>query len=238
VRSKLTREHFFPLWLVERTQTYQEGIEWGGKANIPASAATVRLCAACNRDFGRELESPTAKIFDDIEAGRGVSDHEAEIIIRWLWKFEGLSWILGNPNHTYTQNYTLRQRVLQPIDAIRGDLVLCVALAERRDPEFAEGALGIDSFNVANAIFVSGVFSRVALMVSLSALKEYIPPVLSKYRLASSRQGPSSNAKLFFPATTLSTCTDAIGLMKSISPVLSKIHDEIGEELRRTEHGS
>lgn len=237
-RGEMTREHFYPMWLIERTQTFREGIAWGGKPNVPASAATVPLCHRCNRDFGRELESPMAQIFDDIEAGQGLSDHEAEIVIRWLWKFEGLAWIFQNPRHIYTKKYTLRQRVLQPIDEIRGQLMLCVALAERRDPEFEEGALGIDSFNADNAIFVSGVFSRVALLVCLAELEEYVPAVLSKYRLAPTRESASAQAKLFHPAIGIPTCSDAIAMMQGISPVLSRLHDEIGEEMRRGLHAS
>jgi hypothetical protein len=232
LKKEMTKEHFFPVWLIERTQTLREGIEWAGRQNIPALAATVPLCGRCNRDFGRELESPMAKIFDDIETGRGLSDREAELFVRWLWKFEGLAWIFRNPRHMYTERYTLRQRVLHPIDEIRGQLMLCLAVAEARDPEFEEGALGLDSTNVHNAIFVSGVFSRVAVLVTLAIFDEDIPAIFSKYRLLPQQETPSSNAKLFFPATSVPTCTHAIALMKGISPKLSKLHDQFGDEVR------
>jgi hypothetical protein len=116
--------------------------------------------------------------------------------------------------------------------------MLCVTLAERRDPEFEEGALGLDSFNIHNAIFVSGVFSRVALLVCLAAIEEHIPAVFSKYRLAPTREGASSKAKLFYPAVGVPTCTDAIAMMRGISPALSKLHDDIGDELRKGLHAS
>jgi len=173
-----------------------------------------------------------ARVFDDIEAGRGISDEEAELIVRWMWKFEGLAWVFHHPRDVYTQRYTLRDRVLRPIDDIRGNLTLAIGLAEQRDPEFEEGAMGIDSFNVHNAVFVSGVFSRIAILVSLSIFDEDIPVVFSKYRLARHRDHSTTKAKVFFPAVGFPTCTAAIGTMKAISPTLSVLHDEYGERMR------
>ena len=234
VSAPITKEHYFPVWLIDRTQTHADGIAWGGKENVPALAATVPLCKRCNDDFGREIESPMARIFDDLEAGRGVSDLEAELFVRWLWKFEGLSWRFKHPRHVYAQRYSLRERVLLPIDELRGQLLLCIALAEKRDPQFAEGAMGIDSENVHNAIFVSGVFSRIAVLVSLAIFEEDIPAVFSKYRLAPRRGEPTADTKLFFPATSIPTCTVAIALMMGISARLSEMHDKFGEEVARS----
>src|SRR5581483_900291 len=196
---EMNKEHYFPVWLIERTGTVRDGIAWGKGSNVSALSATLPLCVGCNTEFGRELESPMARVFDDIEAGRGISDEEAELIVRWMWKFEGLAWVFHHPRDVYTQRYTLRDRVLRPIDDIRGNLTLAIGLAEQRDPEFEEGAMGIDSFNVHNAVFVSGVFSRIAILVSLSIFDEDIPVVFSKYRLARHRDHSTEKAKLFFP---------------------------------------
>jgi hypothetical protein len=228
----MSREHYFPVWLIERTGTVREGIGWAGRDNVSALSATLPLCRRCNADFGRELESPMARVFDDLEAGRGISDEKADLIIRWMWKFEGLAWVFHHPRAIYTERYTLRERVLQPIDEIRGGLTLAIGIAEKRDPEFEEGAMGIDSFNRNNSVFVSGVFSRVAILVSLSLFEDAIPSVFSKYRLAPHREHGAAKAKLFYPAIGFPTCTAAIGLMKSISPYLSRLHDEHGETLR------
>jgi hypothetical protein len=92
--------------------------------------------------------------------------------------------------------------------------------------------MGIDSFNVHNAIFVSGVFSRIAILVSLSLLDDEIPAVFSKYQLAPNREHSTATAKLFFPGVGFPTCTVAIGMMKAISPVLSRLHDEYLERER------
>jgi hypothetical protein len=229
---EMNKEHYFPRWLIERTGAVREGIEWAGAKNVSALSATLPLCVRCNSDFGRELESPMARVFDDIEAGRGLTDEEAELVVRWMWKFEGLAWVFHHPRAVYTQRYTLRDRVLRPIDDIRENITLAIGLAERRDPEFEEGAMGIDSFNAHNAIFVSGVFSRVAILVSLGLFDEEIPPVLSRYRLAPHREHGAAKAKLHFPAVGFPTCTIAIGMMKAISPTLSLLHDEHGERMR------
>lgn len=228
----MNKEHYFPRWLIERTRTVREGIEWGGARNVSALSATLPLCVRCNTDFGRDLESPMAMVFDDIESGRGVTDGEAELVVRWMWKFEGLAWVFHHPRAVYTERYTLRERVLRPIDDIRGNITLAIGLAEQRDPDFEEGAMGIDSFNAHNAIFVSGVFSRVAILVSLGLFDEEIPSVLSKYRLAPHREHGTARAKLFFPSVGFPTCTVAIGMMKTISPVLSLLHDEHGTRMR------
>ena len=228
----MNKEHYFPVWLIERTATVREGIAWAGRDKVSALSATVPLCTRCNSDFVRELESPMARVFDDLEAGRGISDEEAELIVRWMWKFEGLAWVFHHPKAIYTERYTLRERVLRPVDEIRGGLVLAIGIAEKRDPDFEEGAMGIDSFNVHNAVFVSGVFSRVAVLVALSLFEDDIPSVFSKYKLAPNRDHSAAKAKLFYPAVGFPTCTAAIGLMKSISAPLSRLHDEHGETLR------
>jgi hypothetical protein len=231
---EMNKEHYFPVWLIERTGTVREGIEWAAQKNVSALSATLPLCVRCNSDFGRELENPMARVFDDMENGRVLSDEEAELVVRWMWKFEGLAWVFHHPRAVYTQRYTLRDRVLRPIDDIRGNITLAIGLAEQRDSDFEEGAMGIDSFNVHNAVFVSGVFSRVALLVSLSLFDDEIPSVLSKYRLAPHRECATSKAKLFFPAVGFPTCTIAIGMMKAISPTLSNLHDQHGEHMKAT----
>jgi hypothetical protein len=227
VMAKPTREHYFPKWLIERTNTIHEGIAWGGKPNVSALAATVPLCQRCNFDFGRELESPMAAIFDDIEASRGLSDYEAELVVRWMWKFEGLAWRFRHPRDVYSVKYTLRDRVLNPLDEIRGRLTLAIALTERRDPDFLEGAMGIDSWNVHNAIFVSGVFSRVAIVVCLTELSDELPAPFSKYPLAAHRLDSGTDAKLFHPAIGFPTCGDAVGYLRDASPYLSSLHDDL-----------
>src|SRR5215217_7800644 len=112
----MNQEHFWPQWLISRTGTHKTGVRFDRQKKINPRKLVVPLCISCNSDFGRELESPVSVIFSDIEAGRGISDLEAELLIRWLWKFEGLAWCFSNPTATYNQRVTIRERVLQPID--------------------------------------------------------------------------------------------------------------------------
>src|SRR6266498_2812771 len=130
--------------------------------------ATFPLCVACNSDFGQGLEVPVARIFEDLEQGKGISDLEGELLVRWLWKLEGLGWIFEFSGGRYNDKYTLRQRVLHPIDDIRGQLTLAIALVEKIDPDFGDAPMGLDSRCLHSAIFVSGVFSKVAVMVVLA----------------------------------------------------------------------
>jgi hypothetical protein len=193
----------------------------GGR--VPAFAATVPMCAQCNQDFGRELEGPVQKIFDDLESGAGLTDAEAELLIRWLWKFEGLAWCFSNPDGVYSERYTLRDRVLSPIDEIRGNLILCVSLIRQIDSSFGDAPMGIDSMNKTNAIFVAAVFSGVALIAAHIAAETEIPSEYSCYRLSSS-PGPSTS-KVFHPQVGFESCVDAVVQSRRVSPHLSYLHD-------------
>jgi len=229
---KTTKEHIFPKWLIERTGTDNTGIKWICGYYIPASAATIPLCKKCNHDFGEALESPVSRIFYNLESGIGISDNEAEVLIRWLWKFEGLAWHLFNPIGTYTRKYSLRERVLQPIDEIRGELVLAISLISEIDPDYGDAPMGIDSFNELNAIFVAGVFLKIAIMVLLNDFTEMMPENFSLYRLSSNR-GELADAKFFYPKIGFQNDTEAVNLSQIIGRQLSKLHDDVFHHLKK-----
>src|SRR5690349_7587387 len=104
-RVPMNKEHIFAEWLIRRTGTYQTGIRWRDKKDLPALSVTLPLCVRCNTDFGRELESPTSRLFNDIERGLGLSDDEAELLVRWMWKIAGFGWIASFPGGRYTNKY-------------------------------------------------------------------------------------------------------------------------------------
>lgn len=143
---RMTKEHFFPKWLIEYADGRRKGVTWPQKAgfdwtnreNVNPDKAVVPLCPECNGDLGRTLESPVAEIFRALESESGLSDNDAELLVRWLWKFEGLQWgIFRNPNNDeYTDLYSLRERVTtsRAFNEIRSELVLAVALARSNDP--------------------------------------------------------------------------------------------------------
>jgi hypothetical protein len=172
------------------------------------------------------------RILDDIEAGRGLSDNEAELVVRWLWKVEGLLWHISNPTHNYSHVYTLRERVLRPLDGIRAHLILAIAMCEGLDPSYGDAPMGIDSHGEVEGVFVSGVFSRTAIMVVLAPFAELIPDEFSTYRLLPTRGGPTADARLFFPKTTFPTDTELVGVTWQCSPRLTAAHEAYAYQLQ------
>ncbi len=224
VDSKTNKEHFWPQWLIEKTGTHRTTVRFTTAKFINPKTLVVPLCIRCNTDFGRELEAPVSRIFEDLEAGRGISDVEAELLIRWLWKFEGLFWIFTHPEHKYSVKYTLRERVLQPIDDLRSELSLAISLADEIDPSFGDAPMGLDSWNEHDAIFVAGVFSRIAIMVLRKRFEPDVPSQFTLYRL-SDRCAPDRAAKLIYPKTGFKTCIEAVGVTRKVGLYLSHAHD-------------
>jgi hypothetical protein len=219
-----TKEHFWPRWLINSTNTASTAVKISKDKSVNPLTLTVPLCKMCNSDFGRELEAPVSQIFIDLESGNGISDYEAELLVRWLWKFEGLAWILHNPDGRYTDRSSLRDRVLKPIDGIRSRLTLAIALAETIDPGFGDAPMGIDSISKDNAIYVAGVFSRVAIMVLLRNFENVLPGQFSTYHFLQS-DSPERSQKLFFPKTSFPYCRTAIGVTRQIALQLSMAHE-------------
>jgi hypothetical protein len=231
----MNKEHPFPQWLIKRTGTDKTGIRWADKKRIPALAVTVPLCVDCNTDFGKYLEAPMAALFDDIESGRGVSDSEAELLVRWLWKIEGLMWVGYNPGGDYSDRYTLRERILRPLDDMRGHLAIAVSRLRNIDPEHGDQPMGLDSgIGGANAIFVSGVFARIAVMVLVADFADRIPPHFSVYRLAN-KPDALANAKVFFPKDGFEDDNEAVFVTKMCSTALLNVHEELAVLARQRE---
>jgi hypothetical protein len=224
-RADMNKEHVFPKWLVRRSEAAGSGIRWLGGPTITYMSATVPLCVKCNSDFGAQLEFPVSKLFDDLENGRGMSDNEAELLVRWMWKLEGLLWIAVNPLGDYSLAFTLRQRVLNRLGQIRGRLVLAVSRIHRIDESYGDRPLGLDSqLAETNAIFVSGVFSKLAVMVVLDTFADRIPSQFSRCALAATPDAVS-DAKLFFPETGFYDDTQAVVVTASCSVELDALHE-------------
>jgi hypothetical protein len=228
---EMNKEHVFPRWLIFRTNTHNTGIRWGELKRLPALKATIPLCTECNKFFGKGLEEPVSKLFDEIESYQGISDIDAELLIRWLWKTEGLIWIASNPNDKYTTAYTLRERVLRPIDNIREHLVLAVSLIEGLHPKSDDLPMGIDSDPELDAIFVSGVFSKIAVMVLLDTFIHLLPEAFSYYRLAP-RKETVSGAKLFYPQVGFKDDVEAVGVTLLASKLIEKAHDDFWKQVK------
>jgi hypothetical protein len=223
----MNKEHFWPMWLIQKTAS--KGVLFAPGKRVNPRSLTVPLCMKCNTDFGRELETPVSKILPGLEAGDGLSDREAEILVRWLWKFEGLSWIFSHPHGQYTQQYTLRERVLGPIDAIRDRLTLAVSIVAVVNPEYGEEPMGLSSRINQSAIHVAAVFGRVAMMVLLDRFESDVPPAFSMYRF-SAPDSPDRDAKLFHPNVGFATCVEAVNTTRHAALWLSYYHDRAMDE--------
>lgn len=233
--KEMNKEHFFPQWLIDRTRTHLTGVKWMSDKYVNPRRVKIPICVTCNSDFNRELEIPAQGILADLDEGRGISNNEAELFIRWLWKFEGLAWRAHHPHGNYTQDYTLRQRVLRPIDEARDKLVLAVSRIATIDEGYEDEPMGFDSVNRSNAVFVSGVFCRVAFMALTELFAGDVPEDLfSLYRLGARGQA-DADAKLFHPKTGFALCTDAVTWMRRHAPMLAYWHDKHFDEMARAQ---
>jgi hypothetical protein len=157
----------------------------------------------------------------------GLSDYEAELLVRWMWKIKGLGWIATHPDGDYSPKYTLRERVLLPIDGIRGDLILARSLTRNPDPrEYEDLPRGVDATTEHDAIFVSGVFSRIAMMVLHAAFEDLVPGQFARYHLASTRDDLHAG-KLFYPPSSFKNGVEAVGITRFASIALSHAHDRM-----------
>ena len=229
-RPDINKEHLFPKWLIRRAKVTQ--IDWGGRWVSPWKA-TIPLCKDCNSAFGRELESPFSRILTDLEAGRGISEFEGDLLTRWLWKGLGLDWMARHPGVPYTQRYSLRERVLRPIDDMRSEVMIAISLAEKVTPNYGgEAAMGFDSTNEIDAIFSSGVFCKLAVMVSYRRFEALIPDRFSKFQFSPSLN-ELSTAKIWFPKIGFRDDEEAVAITKKASDVLSALHDNLALMLQR-----
>jgi hypothetical protein len=229
-RPTTNKEHLFPKWLIRRAKVTQ--VRWGDRMVSPWKA-TIPLCEDCNSTFGSELEGLCSRIFTDLEAGRGISEFEADVLTRWMWKGLGLAWMATHPGVPYTQKYSLKERVLRPIDDIRSELTVAISLAEKINAKYGgQAAMGFDSSTAIDAVFASGVFCRLAIMVSYSRFEGLIPERFSKFQFSS---GPNalSTAKIWFPKIGFRDDEEAVRITKSASDTLSPLHDNFALMLQR-----
>jgi hypothetical protein len=226
----MSREHFWPQWLIEKTST--KSVRWvAGRIN-PLSA-TIPLCVECNSLLGKELESPVCQIFREIDGDFGISDYEAELLVRWLWKFESFYFLLENPRYNYSPHVSFKERVLSRLGSIRGFLALAVSRIHHIDEVYGDEPMGIDSHNEENAIFVSGVFSRIALMVVSREAIHLIPKNFSIHLLDYRVEHSLLHAKTFHPKIGFKDDTEAVGVTKSCSKSLQEYHEAEARESKR-----
>lgn len=225
---KITKEHVFPQWLIKKTGTHRTGIRWNNK-RISAKACVVPICENCNYEFNENLEKPVRNIFNDLESQKGISDNEAELLVRWMWKTCGIAWCIANSSDNYTHTYNLRERALYPINNMRRSISLAISIIDTIDSSFGDAPMGFDSVNKIDCIFTAGVFSKIAIIVLLNCFVEELPSNFSIYNLFSKREN-FGYMKTFFPKKGFKSCVDAVGVTRIISLKLSYLHDNLARE--------
>ena len=225
--SKMSKEHFFPRWLIKRSNI-KHGIKWSGKKGVSPKSATVPLCEKCNHTLGDTLESPVMKAFDEVEAGLGLTAIQCELLVRWMWKFETIAWQMSNPDKIYSAVYTPIGRILgDGFESIKRELILAIGLING-DPNEDDLPMGFDSpIGGANAIFISGVFCQVAIIVSLKSFANMIPPSFSIYKFE--KLGTLEVKKVFFPERTFVGYNQAIAVTSEASVPLWLAHSAFAE---------
>ena len=160
----MSREHIFPQWLLKRTKTRKEPISWiNGK--VPASNCTIPICGECNSQLGTKLEGHISEIFDSIENGKGFNDYEAELLVRWIWKINGMFyWSICNNNLKYGVN-TLKDRVLSKIESPRNRISIAISLIEDSEEQYETSPIGLDAFAIYSNVYCAGVFSKISIAV-------------------------------------------------------------------------
>jgi hypothetical protein len=229
---EMTHEHFFPKWLIEYADVTRRGIEWLGREAVSPDKATVPLCSECNNLFGTVLEGPVSRIFRALDNDQPISDLDAELLVRWMWKFEGLQFhVFAKPEDHYTQKYSLRDRVTKPhaFAEARADMMLAIATSHANDPGRGDWPLGLDTPVGENALTMSGVFRRVAIITSLERFDELITPVYGKYKFG---QIPvNRTVPVFSPPRSFLFSKGATNLTQGVGALLSAAHDEWGRTI-------
>lgn len=226
--KQMNKEHFYPQWLLKRTKT-QKDLFSTPYGKIPADQFTVPLCMECNSLLGRELELPVSIIFDSIESGHGFNDYEAELLIRWMWKLNGIFyWSICNENWRYGL-ISLKEHVLSPIPPPRDRLSIAVSLIQDPDEAFGCAPVGLDAFSFYSNIYAAGVFSTLCIAVFYSEFSYLFEDAgWTVYKL-SNCPNVLNPEKRVIPTVRFQTGREAIAYMKKNfgnDSELYKAHEE------------
>lgn len=232
--KEMSKEHIFPQWLLNRTNTRKDKINWLGR-KVPASSCTIPICVDCNAQLGIELEGPVSKIFESIENGNGFNDCEAELLVRWLWKINGMFyWSICNENWKYGYN-TLKERVLSPIESPRNRISIVISLIEDDKEDFGCSPIGLDTFSIFSNVFCAGVFSKISIAVIYSKFAEHVnKDKWSVYTLSSAPLLMNPNYRIF-PKVDFKTGSEAVYYTKFFfgnDSIIHKEHESIASLVR------
>jgi hypothetical protein len=235
----MTREHFFPEWLIDYAEVHRRGIDWLGRKGVHPGKATVPLCGECNNLFGTILEGPVSQIFRALDDNQPISDFDAELLVRWMWKFEGLQFFcFAEPEQVYTRKFCLRDRVTkpEPFAEVRDKMMLALATSHANDPGRGDWPMGLDTPAGEDAITMSGVFKRVSIITSFALFDELIPDLYGKYKF-----GPiptDRTAPVFSPPCSFPFSRGATDMAQFIGEQLSVAHAEFGRRMTSARRGA
>jgi hypothetical protein len=188
-------------------------------------SATIPICKTCNQILGRELESPVQHIFHRVENGEGINDYDADLLVRWMWKISKLFYKYNHPKGKVTSNSSLFQFLINPISQPRNRITLAIALINELDQEFNDAPMGIDTTGFFSGVLVAGVFSKIAIIVTLTDFASLIPPIYSTYTF-SKKIGGRNEPRLMIPNIGFLDCTSAVGITTATGKELLRFHEK------------
>lgn len=194
------REHIFPQWILRKTNTFSNPIKGtAGEKKITGKNCVIPICEDCNSILGKKLENPVSLIFDNIESGKGFSDFEAELLIRWMWKITGMFYWIERAEDEDDYGFgRIIDLCLNYINMPRDRISLAVSLIENEwDEASNQSPMGIDVIPEGSNIFAAGVFSRVALIVYYTKFEKLVPDLFTKYKLSNIPLMMNPNKKIY-----------------------------------------
>lgn len=179
-----SKEHVFPIWMLKLTNTQDTKIPWLHGEKIKSIDCTMPICSDCNRLLNLYLEIPFKKVFTKLKSGKEISDYEAEITVRWMWKVSQLFWLYGQNNGYYEWKYSLKERCLTDIDIPRNriSLAICRTKLKVKNSEGNE-PMGLDVIGQFDSILSAGVFSNVSILILSTKYLNLVPKYYTLYTL-------------------------------------------------------
>lgn len=222
------KEHVFPQWILKKTNTFSNPIKGtAGTKKIPGKHSVIPICIECNTALGNILENPVSRILENIEAGKGFSDYEAELLIRWMWKITGMFYWLERAKDKGDYGFiNIKERCLKNIEMPRDRISLAVSLIENEWVEkFNQSPMGIDVIPENSNVLAAGVFNKIALIVYYTEFEKLVPELFTKYKLSNIPSMLNPNNRIY-PKTGFKKGNEAVGKTTLISNgLLLKVHE-------------
>jgi hypothetical protein len=223
--KRMNKEHIFPQWLLKKTNNMGNLLKTL-HGDIPGKSFTIPLCEDCNSLLSEKLEAPVSLIFDNIENGKGFNDFEAEKIIQWMWKINGMAfWSVCNKGLTYGID-TLLTRVTEPICYPRSRISIAIGLIKNEFEDSVFSPVGIDSECFYSNVYVAGVFSKLSIIVFYSEFESLIDDFFwTVYTLSDYPIMTNPNNKIF-PKISFRNGSEGICITKLLAGKNSKLETE------------